>query len=139
MKNEPITIQTFIDSPIEKVWAFWTNPNHINQWAFASDDWEARNAENDLRVGHRFKTTMAAKDGSQSFDFTGIYTNISENKSIEYDLDDGRNVKIVFETLPEGTSVIQVFDPEMKNSRELQQAGWQAILDNFKKYVENSP
>ena len=138
MKKEPITIQTLIHSPIETVWEYWVNPNHITQWAFASDDWEAPYAENDLKVGHTFKTTMAAKDGSSKFDFTGSYTSIQQNELIEYDLEDGRHIKVTFEATPEGTKVTQTFDPEMENSRELQRAGWQAILDNFKKHVESS-
>ncbi|MFZ1720981.1 MAG: SRPBCC family protein [Microgenomates group bacterium] len=138
MNKEPITIQTLINSPIEKVWEYWINPSHITQWTFASDDWEAPYAENDLKVGHTFKTTMSAKDGSSSFDFGGTYTSISQNELIEYDLGDLRHVKVIFETTPEGVKVTQTFDPEMQNSRELQQGGWQAILDNFKKYVESS-
>lgn len=135
---KPITIQTVIYSPLEKVWNFWVNPSHITKWAFASDDWEAPYAENNLEVGGTFKTTMAAKDGSHSFDFAGIYSNVQVNKLIEYDMEDGRHVEIVFETVTEGTKVIQTFDPETKNSRELQKNGWQAILDNFKKYAETS-
>lgn len=135
---KPITIQTVIDSPLEKVWNFWVDPKHITQWAFASNDWEAPYAENHLEVGLTFKTTMAAKDGSRSFDFSGTYTDIQPKKLIEYDMEDGRHVKVVFETLTEGTKVIQTFDPETENSRELQKNGWQAILDNFKKHVETS-
>jgi uncharacterized protein YndB with AHSA1/START domain len=138
MKNEPITIQTVIKSPIKTVWNFWVDPKHITQWAFASDDWEAPYAENHLEVGSKFKTTMAAKDGSVSFDLTGTYTNIHDNKLIEYDLEDGRHVIVVFETVSEGTKVTQTFDPESENSRELQKNGWQAILENFKKHVESS-
>lgn len=136
--NEPVTIQTVIRAPIEKVWEFWVSPKHITQWAFASDDWEAPYAENDLKVGHEFKTTMASKDGSQSFDFVGTYTEVQENYLIEYDMEDGRHVKVTFETVPEGTKVAETFDLESENSRDVQESGWQAILDNFKKYVESN-
>lgn len=132
----PITIQTTVSAPIEKVWDSWTLPEHITQWAFASDDWEAPSATNDVRIGGRFSTIMAAKDKSTSFDFNGTYTAVEELKLIEYDMDDGRHVKIEFTQMPEGVQIIETFDPESENSEELQRAGWQAILDNFRKHVE---
>lgn len=144
MNMNPITVSTIVNAPIEKVWEFWNKPEHITQWAFASDDWEAPHAENDVRVGGKFKTTMAAKDKSASFDFTGIYTFVEENKIIEYDMDRAegedkpRHVKVVFESTPTGTKVTETFDPERENTEELQRSGWQAILDNFKKLVENN-
>ncbi len=136
MNKNAITIETIVKAPISKVWEYWSKPEHIVHWAFASDDWEAPTAENDLRDGGRFKTTMAAKDKSQSFDFSGIYTLIKEHELIEYDMDDSRHVKVKFTQVPEGVKVIVTFDPEKENSVEMQRSGWQAILDNFKKYVE---
>lgn len=135
MKNE-ITVQIIVKAPIAEVWECWNKPEHITGWAFASDDWEAPAAENDLRVGGKFKTTMAAKDKSSSFDFAGIYTAIRENELIEYDLDDGRQVRAEFTELPEGVRITESFEPENQNPEEMQRTGWQAILDNFKKYVE---
>jgi uncharacterized protein YndB with AHSA1/START domain len=132
-----ITVSTTVNAPIEKVWEYWIQPEHITQWYHASDDWHAPHVENDLKVDGRFKTNMAAKDGSASFDFEGIYSNIDQNKFIEYNMADGRNVKIYFETLPEGIKLTETFDPENINSEELQRTGWQAILDNFKKYAES--
>jgi uncharacterized protein YndB with AHSA1/START domain len=131
-----ITIKTTINARISKVWDYWTKPEHITKWAFASDDWEAPHAENDLRVGGKFKSIMAAKDKSASFDFTGIYTAITENKLIAYDIDDGRHVEIQFEETPNGVKITETFDAESENVMEKQRAGWQAILDNFKKYAE---
>lgn len=136
--TDPITVQTIINAPVEKVWEYWTSPDHITQWAFASDDWEAPAAENDVREGGKFKTVMAAKDGSASFDFTGTYTAIKEHELIEYDMTDGRHVKIEFVQRDEKTEVIETFDPEQENSEELQRSGWQSILDNFKKHVESN-
>lgn len=132
----PITVQATVNAPIEKVWDCWTAPDHITQWAFASEDWEAPSAENDVRVGGKFKTVMAAKDKSASFDFTGEYTAVVEHALIEYVIDDGRRVKVEFAQTPEGVGVVETFDPENENSEEMQRAGWQAILNNFKKYVE---
>lgn len=138
MNTNPITIQTTINAPMSKVWEYWNKPEHIEKWAFASDDWEAYGAENDLRTGGTFKTTMAAKDKSFSFEFGGVYTVVEEHALIEYDMDDGRHVKVEFTTVPEGVKVVETFDPEQENSEEMQRSGWQAILDNFKKYVEGN-
>lgn len=133
-----ITVQGVVNAPIEKVWEFWTRPEHITKWTFTSDDWEAPSAENDLRTGGRFKTVMAAKDKSAGFDFTGAYTAVKERELIEYDIDDGRHVKIVFENVPEGVKIVQTFDAETENTEEVQRSGWQSILDNFKKYTEGN-
>lgn len=133
-----ITVETTVNSRIDKVWELWIKPEHIVRWAFASDDWEAPAAENDLRVGGKFKTTMSAKDKSESFDFTGVYKVVKEHELIEYDMDDGRHVRVEFTQLPEGVKVIETFDPENENPQEMQRKGWQAILDNFKKYVEKN-
>jgi uncharacterized protein YndB with AHSA1/START domain len=137
MANEtPITVKATINAPVEKVWEYWTAPEHITQWAFASDDWEASAAENDVRVGGQFKTVMGAKDGSVSFDFTGTYTAVENHELIEYDMTDGRHVKVEFVRQGDETEVIETFDPEQENSEEMQRDGWQAILNNFKKHVE---
>lgn len=133
-----ITVQTTINAPIEKVWQYWNEPEHIMQWAFASDDWEAPAAENDLREGGRFKTTMAAKDGSARFDFTGAYTKVGEHQLIEYTIDDGRKVSVAFSNDGGKTTVTETFEMEQTHSEEQQRAGWQAILDNFKKHVEQA-
>lgn len=132
-----ITVQCTINAPIEKVWESWTSPQHITKWNNASDDWHTPYAENDLRVGGKFKYTMAARDGSMSFDFGGEYTLVRQNEAIEYILGDGRKVVVNFREVPEGTQIIEKFDPETVNPEEMQQQGWQAILNNFKKYVEN--
>lgn len=132
-----ITVQNNINAPIETVWECWTNPVHITKWNNASDDWHTPYAENDLRTGGRFKSTMASKDGTMSFDFEGEYTLIEQNKAIEYVMADGRKVEISFAASPTGVDVIESFDPETENSEEMQRGGWQAILNNFKKYVES--
>lgn len=136
--TEPITIQATIKAPMEKVWLYYNEPSHVSNWAFAQDDWQAEGKSNDLRVGGSFLTIMSAKDNSTSFEFGGTYTAIQEYALIEYDMDDTRHVKIEFETVADGVLVKTSFDPETSNSRELQQQGWQAILNNFKKYVESN-
>jgi uncharacterized protein YndB with AHSA1/START domain len=136
--NTIITIETKINSEIEKVWQLWTLPEHIINWCFASDDWCAPAAENDIVTGGKFKTVMAARDGSMSFDFEGIYSEVIPLKLIKYSMADGRTVEIHFSNEDNFTKVIESFEAETTNSLEMQQAGWQSILDNFKKYVENN-
>lgn len=140
MDKNAITVETIVKAPVHKVWEYWNKPEHITHWAFASDDWEAPFAENDLRPGGRFKTTMAAKDKSASFDLTGTYTAIKEHELIEYDMDgdDHRHVKVEFKEVPEGVKITVTFDPENENPIEMQRGGWQAISNNFKKYTESN-
>jgi uncharacterized protein YndB with AHSA1/START domain len=137
VKEKTITVETTIKAPVEEVWSYWTEPKHIMNWCFASDDWHAPKAENDLKVNGKFKTRMAAKDGSSGFDFGGSYTKILMFKTIEYVMDDGRRVGISFSSHRAKTKVVESFDPENENPYEMQKAGWQAILDNFRKYVES--
>jgi uncharacterized protein YndB with AHSA1/START domain len=132
-----ITVKTVIKAPVEKVWKFWSEPKHITQWCSVSDDWHAPYAENDLRLNGKFKTTMAAKDGSTSFDFGGVYTKVQSNQVIEYIMDDGRKAKITFSGNGTETKVTETFEAEDINPIAMQRGGWQAILDNFKKYTES--
>jgi uncharacterized protein YndB with AHSA1/START domain len=132
-----ITVQTTINAPVEKVWATWSEPQHITKWCQASDDWHAPYADNDLKEGGTFKTTMAAKDGSFSFDFGGVYTTVEKNKTIAYEMSDGRKVHVTFSAEGNQTKVVETFDPENQNPLDMQRSGWQAILDNFKKYTES--
>jgi uncharacterized protein YndB with AHSA1/START domain len=133
-----LTVQVTLHSTIQTVWDYWTLPLHIMQWYQASADWHAPYAENDVKTGGKFKTAMAAKDGSMSFDFEGIYTNVELFKVIEYVLADDRKVKIEFITEGNSVRLIEHFTPENENTLELQQTGWQAILNNFKTYLESS-
>ena len=135
-KTQLITIETIVHADAKTVWEVWSNPTHIKNWAYASDDWEAPYAENDLRVGGIFKTTMAAKDKSMSFDFGGTYTVVKPLETIDYILGDGRNVFTNFSQQADGIKIVQRFEPESTNPHEMQKGGWQAILDNFKKYTE---
>lgn len=136
-KAAKITVETTIDAPIEKAWKLWSEPDHIKHWAFASSDWHAPKVENDLRIGGKFLTTMAAKDGSFGFDFTGTYTEVKEHETIAYAMDDGRKVSIAFSARDGKTQVVESFDPESEHPEEMQRGGWQSILDNFKKYAES--
>jgi uncharacterized protein YndB with AHSA1/START domain len=137
-EKKAITIKATVNAPVEKVWKYWSAPEHITKWCQASDDWHAPYAENDLQTGGKFKTTMAAKDRSMSFDFEGVYSNVKENKEITYSMSDGRKVSITFEADGNKTHITETFDPEDSNPIEMQRDGWQAILDNFKKYTETN-
>lgn len=134
---EKITITTIIEAPVKKIWNFWTTPEHIIKWNNASDDWQTSHAENDLKVGGHFLSRMEAKDGSAGFDFKGVYEEVIPNEKIVYLMEDGRKVEVTFVETDGRTEVAETFDAEEENSLELQQQGWQAILTNFKKYVEN--
>jgi uncharacterized protein YndB with AHSA1/START domain len=134
--NTKITVETTINAPVEKVWKYWTEPEHIKRWNNASDDWYTPVSENDLRVGGKFLSRMEAKDGSFGFDFSGTYDEVKLYDVISYTIVDGRKVKINFIDEGKETGIIETFDPEKMNSIDMQQQGWQSILDNFKKYIE---
>lgn len=133
-----ITVQSTINAPLEKVWEFWTAPTHITQWNSAAPEWHTpRAAESDLQPGGKFTYRMEARDGSIGFDFGGIYEEVLPLQHIAYTLGDGRKVQINFTGNGNTTTVSQSFEPENTNSREMQQSGWQAIMDNFKRYTES--
>lgn len=132
-----INIETTVNAPADKVWECWTKPVHIMKWNTASDDWHTTKAENDLRVGGSFLSRMEAKDGSFGFDFGGVYDAVDTNKYIEYTLGDGRKVKTWFTAQGNKTKIETAFEAESTNPVEMQKGGWQAILNNFKKYTEN--
>ena len=134
---EPITVSVVVSAPRAKVWEYWNEPKHITQWCSASPEWHAPFAENNLAVGEKFTTRMEAKDGSAGFDFEGTYTRVEDQQKIAYVMDDGRKVSIEFSETENGTQIVETFDPETEHSREMQQAGWQSILDNFKRYTES--
>ena len=132
-----IRVQTTVNAPVETVWEHWTKPEHIKHWNNANDEWHTPNAENDLRVGGKFVYRMEAKDGSFGFDFDGIYDEVTPNERIVYTIADGRKVSIAFTSNSNTTTVAEDFEAEGTHSDELQRTGWQAIVDNFKRYVES--
>ena len=136
MSAKQITVETTVAAEKEKVWDYYTNPAHITKWNFASDDWQCPSAENDMRVGGLYKARMEAKDGSFGFDFEAIYDEINVGNSFTYSMLDGRKATVRFESAGDKTDVIVVFDAESQNPEEMQKGGWQAILDNFRKYTE---
>lgn len=138
MLSNTVTVSIDIFAPIEKIWDLWTNPKHIVNWNFASDDWFCPRAKNDLKIWWEFSSTMSAKDWSSSFDFQWFYTDITENEFIEYTIADGRKVQVKFMNMWKFIKLTEKFEIESQNSKELQKAGWHAILENFKKYVEDN-
>ena len=131
-----ITIAADINAPVEKVWKLWNTPEDVVKWNTPSEDWHTPVAENDLKPGGKFLYRMEAKDGSFGFDFAGVYDEVKNNEVLTYTLGDGRKVAIIFKAEGGVTHITETFEPENQNSLEMQQAGWQSILDNFKKYAE---
>jgi uncharacterized protein YndB with AHSA1/START domain len=136
--KQVLTVENTINAPVEKVWEYWTKPEHIIRWSTPSDDWHTPRAENDLKAGGNFLSRMEAKDGSVGFDFGGVYDAVTKNEYIEYTIGDGRKVKIIFKSDGNKTKITESFEAENTHSIEMQQGGWQAILDNFKKYTEGN-
>ncbi|MEI7511148.1 MAG: SRPBCC domain-containing protein [Candidatus Peregrinibacteria bacterium] len=154
MSSVLLTVSTPVKLPISTVWEIFTNPQHIEQWNAASDDWHCPKAVNDLREGGKFSYTMASRDGNVSFNFEGVYTEllhpkkisyiipegeyteIREGEKISYTVHEGRTVEVIFTENKDSTTITEIFDTEPVHSLEQQQAGWQAILENFKRYAE---
>lgn len=134
---DKIQVQTNISADKQKVWDYYTNPEHITQWNFADPSWHCPSATNDLKIGGNYIARMEAKDGSFGFDFSAIYTDIKLGESLSYEFG-GRMATIEFKNTNGSTEVTITFDPETENPIELQRNGWQAILDNFKKYTETN-
>jgi uncharacterized protein YndB with AHSA1/START domain len=133
-----ITVEVRINAPVEKVWHLWTDPIHIIHWNSASDDWYTPWAENDLRVGGKFLSRMESKDGNMGFDFTGEYSKVHPYRQINYRIADGREVKVSFASEENHTKIAESFETEQTHPVEMQRTGWQAILNNFKKYAETA-
>jgi uncharacterized protein YndB with AHSA1/START domain len=133
-----ITISVNIHAPLSEVWNKWISVDGVQHWAFASDDWAAEGIENDVKPGGAFKSRNFAKDGSFEFIFGGTYDTVDPKKRVTYTLGDGRKVEVMFDETPDGVRMSQLFEPEAENPEKQQQEGWQAYLDNFKKYVESS-
>lgn len=135
--NARIQIGTEISRPVEQVFSEFTNPESITQWNTASPEWHTPKAEHELVKGGRFNYRMEARDGSMGFDFGGTYDDVDPNRRIAYTMDDGRQSQIDFEPTEKGTRISQWFDPETTNPPEMQQQGWQAILDSFRDWTES--
>ncbi len=135
MSNK-ISVSATINADVKKVWDYYTTPEHITQWNYADPSWQCPSATNDMRVGGKYSARMEAKDGSFGFDFEATYNEIVKGKSFTYTMPDDREVNVVFDGDGDKTSVNVTFDAEDQNPVEMQKNGWQAILDNFKKYTE---
>lgn len=138
MINDEITIEALVEAPVERVWQRWTEPDHITQWNFASDDWCCPSAENDLTPGGRYRARMEAMDGSFGFDLEGVYDEVTVHQKLSYTMTDGRRVTTVFHVEGGATRVKTTFDAEKENPVDMQRQGWQSILNNFARYAEVS-
>jgi uncharacterized protein YndB with AHSA1/START domain len=135
MKATKITVSATINALVDKVWDSYTNPKHIVNWNFADPSWHCPSAENDMRVGGKYKARMEAKDGSFGFDLEAVYSELIPNEKFTYGMGD-REVTTSFKNVNNQTEVITTFDAENENPIEMQQQGWQMILNNFKNYTE---
>jgi len=135
MAGQTITVETQVSAPLAVVWDSYTTPADIMAWNAASPDWHTTAATVDLRVGGRFSSRMEAKDGSMGFDFAGVYTDIVPHERIAYAFGD-RTAEVTFVPTGAHIRVAVAFDAETQNDPEQQRAGWQAILDNFKRHTE---
>ena len=133
-----VTVECTVNVPVAKAWEYWSNPAHIVRWNSASPDWHTPRAENDLRTGGSFSSRMEARDGSMGFDFGGVYDLVTEHKTINYTMADGRRVFIEFTNNGDSTHILQKFDAETMNPVEMQQAGWQSIMNSYKAYTETN-
>ncbi|HMV34653.1 MAG TPA: SRPBCC family protein [Turneriella sp.] len=136
MDKTKITIEAQVAAPVKKVWDYYNQPQHIIRWNFAHESWQCPSAENDLRPGGKLKSRMEARDGSFGFDFEATYDEVADLKRIVYTIADGRRVETDFTDVEGNTRIVTVFEAESQNPVEMQKGGWQAILDNFKKYTE---
>ncbi len=137
-KINTVTVHATVNAPTAKIWQYWTEPKHITKWNNASDDWHSPRAENDVKAGGRFNIRMEAKDGGMGFDFEGTYDTVERHKQIAYTIADGRKVITTFESAGKATKIVTTFEAESENSIDMQRDGWQAILNNFKKYTESN-
>ena len=135
MSQPKITVNATVNAPIKKVWDAYTQPKHITNWNFADPSWHCPSATNDMKIGGTYKARMEAKDGSYGFDFEAIYSEITEGKSFTYEFG-GRTATVLFKETDHQTEVIVTFEAEAENEIDMQKAGWQAILNNFKNYSE---
>lgn len=129
-----IAVSTLVAAPILEVWRAYTEPQDIQQWNAASDDWHTTAASVDLRVGGKFSSRMEAKDGSFGFDFAGEYTLVDAPHRLAYRFGE-REALVELSQGPAGVTVTVSFDPETEHPEEAQREGWQSILNNFARYV----
>lgn len=139
MQTENIILKITILENVEKVWEYYTKPEHIIKWNFAEPTWHCPKAENNLEVGGTFNYRMESKKDDFGFDFKGVFDEIAPSQLLKFHLDDGRKVVVNFNNIDEKTTeVTETFEPENDNMFDMQRDGWYAILNNFHKYVENN-
>lgn len=134
--NVMLQVMTTVAFDIETVWHKWNDPHHIRHWYFASDDWYVTHVRNHLEAGGELVIGMAARDGSVAFDFKGVYDEVVEFDRLSMTLDDGRIIQIQFVDDGDNIMIKERFEPDEETAPELQQEGWQNIIDSFKRYCE---
>lgn len=136
---EPVTINITILKPLSVVWEYFYNPKHIVKWNYTTTNWHCAKADIDFRVGGHFDYRLEYKDKSFGYNVAGTIEEIRDKDYVRSQMDDGRTIEVYFKEIDENTTeVIEIFEPEPQYSREMQRAGWYAILDRFHKYVEQN-
>ena len=133
-----VTIRAHVLADISSVWEALISPHAIVQWNFAIPEWHCPRAVCDPVVGGTYTYRMEAKDGSMGFDFCGRFTKVVPLETLASVLGDGRTVVVSLQKNGRGVDVVQTFQAEGTNPVEMQRQGWQAILNNFKSYVERA-
>ncbi|MEY3727919.1 MAG: SRPBCC domain-containing protein [Flavobacteriia bacterium] len=134
--QEFLEVRAVIEAPLDQVWDKWTQAVHVVNWNFAHESWCCPKAEVDFRVGGGSNYRMEAKDGSFGFDLKATFLEIEPGTFIASELEDGRKVEVSFQNEVNQTILVQRFEPEQENPLDMQQGGWQAILNQFKSYCE---
>ncbi len=133
-----IEVSTAVSAAPHTAWRAFTEPEHVVNWNFASDDWCCPKASNDVRVGGTLNSRMEARDGSFGFDFESTYTAVDPGQHLALAMSAGRRWTVDFRDRGDGTCLVtERFDPESENSHEMQRMGWQMILDRFAAYASS--
>lgn len=132
-----LTVQATTRADRATAWSAYNTPDDITRWNFASPDWHAPASRVDLREGGTFSSRMEARDGSMGFDFEGTYTEVVPGERLAYRMADGREASVVFTNAPGGGTHVEVtFDADAEHGADVQQEGWQSILDNFARHAD---
>ena len=137
MNKNALIAEVEINQPIELIWKIWNEPEHIMKWNAPSDEWINKKIENNLVLGGGFLYVMARKDGTESFDFSGTYTEVIEHERIAYTLDDKRKSLITF-TGNNPVTLTEIFEPVADLDFAMQQAFCQSGLNQLKAYAESA-
>ncbi len=84
-KKQDIVVTRIINSPVERVWKAWTDPERVQRW-WCPKDYTSPYAKIDLREGGKFVFAMRApkEQGGQDQYSSGVYKKIEPMKRLEF-------------------------------------------------------